>query len=173
MEKTVKEELIYQGKILNLKRHHVVLNNGVSSLREIVEHNGAVAILAEENGKILFVRQYRKAFEDYLLEIPAGKLEKAEIPLDCAKRELEEETGLIAGKFVLMQTIYPSPGFCNEIIYLYKASDFSKGKSNPDEDEELSVEWISKKDVESMVKEGKFNDGKTLIALLSVLAGIS
>ncbi len=93
-EKTLKEELIYKGKILNLKRIEVSLDTGVESVREIVEHKGAVAIVVFEDNKFLFVKQYRKAFEEILLEIPAGKLEDGEDHLDCAKRELEEETGL-------------------------------------------------------------------------------
>lgn len=165
-EKTLKEEFIYKGKILNLKKLQVQLANKVESTREIVEHKGAVAIIVCEEGRFLFVKQYRKAFEEVLLEIPAGKLEVGELPLDCAKRELEEETGYIANSLELLQIIYPSPGFCTEKIYLYKGTDLEKGKINFDEDENLTSEWIEKNKVIQMINEGKINDAKSLIGVI-------
>lgn len=165
-EKTLSEEIIYQGKILKLKKIQVQLNNGLKSTREIVEHNGAVAIIVCENNKFLFVKQYRKAFEEILLEIPAGKLEIGEIPLECARRELEEETGYIADTLELIQIIYPSPGFCTEKIYLFKASDLSLGKINFDEDENIISEWIEKDKLVEMIGEGKIKDAKSLLGVV-------
>lgn len=165
-ETTIKEDIIYQGKILNLKKLHVKLENGVESIREIVEHRGAVAIVVCENDKFLFVKQYRKAFEEILLEIPAGKLEEAEAPLECAKRELEEETGYIADKIELLQIVYPSPGFCTEKIFLYKGTNLRKGKTNFDEDESLISEWIEKEEVLRMIEKGKIKDAKSIIGVV-------
>lgn len=165
-EKTLKEELIYKGKILNLKRIKVSLDTGVESVREIVEHKGAVAIVVFEDNKFLFVKQYRKAFEEILLEIPAGKLEEGEDHLDCAKRELEEETGYIAENMELMQVIYPTPGFCTEKIYLYNASKIKKGNVKFDVDEDLTSEWIEKEKVLGMLSRGEIKDGKTIIGVV-------
>lgn len=165
-EKTIKEEMIYKGKILNLKKINVVLDNGIESTREIVEHKGAVAIIVFENDKFLFVKQYRKAHEEILLEFPAGKLEEGEDPLECAKRELEEETGYKSDNLELIQVIYPSPGFCTEKIYLYKALELSKGEKNFDPDEDLITEWIAKEEVLKMISLGKIKDAKTLIGVV-------
>lgn len=165
-EKTLKEEIIYRGKILNLKKIQVLLDSGIESTREIVEHNGAVAIVICENNKFLFVKQYRKAFEEVLLEIPAGKLEKNEEAVDCARRELEEETGYIANSLKLLQVVYPTPGFCTEKIYLYKGEDLKQGKKNFDQDEDLITEWIEKDKVLKMIKEGKIKDAKTIIGVV-------
>ena len=165
-EKTIKEEMIYKGKILNLKKINVVLDNGIESTREIVEHKGAVTIIVFENDKFLFVKQYRKAHEEILLEFPAGKLEEGEDPLECAKRELEEETGYKSDNLELIQVIYPSPGFCTEKIYLYKALELSKGEKNFDPDEDLITEWIAKEEVLKMISLGKIKDAKTLIGVV-------
>jgi ADP-ribose pyrophosphatase len=165
-EKTLKEELIYKGKILNLKKVDVLLDTGVESVREIVEHKGAVAIVVFKENKFLFVKQYRKAFDEILTEIPAGKLEEAENPYDCALRELEEETGYIAEDMELMQIIYPTPGFCTEKIYLYNASKIKKGNVKFDVDEDLTSEWIEKEEVIKMISNGDIKDGKTIIGVV-------
>ncbi len=165
-EKTLNEEMIYKGKILKLKKIQVQLENGLKSTREIVEHNGAVAIVVCENNKFLFVNQYRKAFEDILLEIPAGKLEEGELPLDCARRELEEETGYIANNLELIQVVYPSPGFCTEKIYLFKGSDLRLGEINFDVDENLTSEWIEKDKIMEMIKKGQIKDAKSIVGVV-------
>ncbi len=165
-EKTLKEELIYKGKILNLKKVDVLLDTGVESVREIVEHKGDVAIVVFKENKFLFVKQYRKAFDEILTEIPAGKLEEAENPYDCALRELEEETGYIAEDMELMQIIYPTPGFCTEKIYLYNASKIKKGNVKFDVDEDLTSEWIEKEEVIKMISNGDIKDGKTIIGVV-------
>jgi ADP-ribose pyrophosphatase len=117
-EKTEKESIIYQGKIIKVKELDIKLPNGLMGKREIVEHPGAVAILTTtKDGKIVLIKQFRKACEEILWEIPAGKLEKGEAPLDCAKRELKEETGYTARNWALLGKFYTSPGFCNELIY--------------------------------------------------------
>lgn len=166
-EKTISNEMIYSGKILNLKKIEVELDNGKSSYREIVEHRGGVAIVAEIDSKILFVKQYRKSIEQDLLEIPAGKIEKDEDPLECAYRELEEETGYKAKELVLINEVYPTPGYSNEKIYVYYAKNLEKGILNPDEDEIIKNISLPLTEVNTMIKTGEINDLKTLYAIFA------
>src|SRR5665647_1488313 len=122
-EKTVSSREIFQGKIVKLRVDTVVLPDSRQSTREVVEHAGAVAIVAlDENRNIIMVRQYRKPVEEVLLEIPAGTLEANEDPLLCAQRELQEETGFTAEHWQKILAYYSAPGFCNERLHLYLAS---------------------------------------------------
>ena len=168
-KETCKEKnYLYKGKILKLRNDTVCLPDGLETKREIVEHKGGSAILVEEKGKILFVKQYRYAYEKELLEIPAGKLDEGEDPIVTARRELEEECGII-GDMEFVREVYPSPGYTNEIIRIYKAKNLSKGKMNLDEEEFLSSVWIDKNQVKEMIKKGEIRDAKTLIALMEIL----
>lgn len=165
-EETVETEMIYNGKVINVKRDKVKIGDDLTSYRELVEHNGGVCILAvNEKREILMVKQYRKPFDEILLELPAGKLEKDEKPEDCAIRELEEETGFKPLKLYHMHTIYPSPGFCNEKLYLYFCNEMVTGKVNPDEDEFVEVETILYEDAVKMIFEGKIKDAKSIVGI--------
>ncbi len=170
MEKTVKKNTIYSGKVVNLRCDEVLLENGKPGKREIVEHPGGAAILCEKEGKIVLVRQYRYAYGEELLEIPAGKLNRGEEPLSAAMREFEEETGLVAGKMTLLFRLYPSPGYTNEIIYIYLAEEVREGKQHLDEDEFLSVVLLPLKEAKKLCEEGKITDSKTLTAILYLCA---
>jgi ADP-ribose pyrophosphatase len=119
IQETLHSEQIFSGKVLKLRVDEVLLSDGRMSSREIVEHNGGVGILAVRDKKIILVRQFRKPIESSLYEIPAGKLEKGEDTLSCAIREMEEETGLVPENIELLLTIYPSPGFSSEKLYIY------------------------------------------------------
>jgi len=166
-EKTLKTDKIFSGKILNLRIDEVELPNGKISTREIVEHSGAVAILPVfENGDILMVKQYRKPVEEVLLEIPAGKLEINENPLECAKRELEEETGYKARNWEYMGYIYTTPGFSNEKIHLYVAENLEKTVQSTDEDEFIEVIRLPESEILEMISQGKIVDSKTICAFL-------
>lgn len=165
IERTVKKNYIYQGRILNLRCDDAVLPDGKPCVREIVEHSGGACVLYVEDGKVLFVRQYRYAYGESLYEIPAGKLEKGEDPMKAAARELEEEAGIKAGRLELMYIDYPSPGYTNEKIYIYRAFDGERVASHLDEDEFLEVEFIPIEKVKEMLKNGEIKDGKTVMAL--------
>ncbi len=165
-EKTLKLDNIYSGKILKLDVETVLLPNNNQAKREIVRHPGAVAILPiSEEGEIYFVKQFRKALNTELIEIPAGKLEKDENPRECALRELQEEIGFTANKLVLLGSFYSSPGFTNEIIYIYKAEGLIKSKLEMDEDEFINVVKYSIEESLEMLAKDTFKDAKTVIAL--------
>ena len=165
IEKTIKKNYIYHGKILSLRNDEAQLFNGEPCKREIVEHSGGACVLFVQENKVLFVRQYRYAYGESVLEIPAGKLNAGEEPKLAAERELREETGVYGAKLTPICTLYPSPGYTNEKIYIYLATGGKTGAQSPDADEFLEVEWIELSRVREMLKKGEFNDAKTIVAL--------
>lgn len=166
-EKTMKSERIYEGKIVNLRIDTVELPGKKYSKREIVEHPGAVGIIPITNdGEIIMVRQFRKSVEKPLLEIPAGKIEINEEPKETALRELFEETGYSSNKMEYIIEFYTSPGFSNEKIYLFLATELEKGNANPKDDEYIKIEKFDIMELVEMVKRGEINDSKTIIAIL-------
>ncbi len=170
-EKTITSEKLFEGRIIDLRIETVEMPDGKTAYRELVDHPGGVGILAlTDDGKIPMVRQYRKPMETVTLEIPAGKLDKEEEPLLCGIRELKEETGYEAKEVISLGYMYPSPGFANEITYVYFAKGLSKGKDNPDEDEFLDVEEFSVAEIEQMILKNEVNDAKTLVAFLKAKA---
>ncbi|HSI67673.1 MAG TPA: NUDIX hydrolase [Planococcus sp. (in: firmicutes)] len=168
-EKTTHSNRIYEGKIINLKVDDVSLPNGKTSKRELIEHPGAVAVIAITPGnKMLMVEQYRKALERSLVEIPAGKLEKGEAPEFTAMRELEEETGYTADKLELIQSFSTSPGFADEVVHMYFAVGLKKSMSQAllDEDEFVELMEVSLEEAEEMVRNQRIYDAKTAFAVL-------
>lgn len=167
-EKTLLNENIYRGKIIEVNLKTVELPNGKEAKREIVNHPGGVAILAyKDKDTILLVEQFRKPLERKLLELPAGKIERGEEPKICGIRELEEETGYKANKFSYLGKIVTSPGFCDEYIYLYKAEDLYKGNTGlQDEDEFINVKELKIDIVKEMIKKGEIIDAKTISAFM-------
>ncbi len=168
-EITLESNYIYQGKILNLKKDKVQLPDGNTSYREIVEHNGGSSILCEMDGKILLVKQFRYAYQSEIWEIPAGKKEVGENPAVTAIRELEEEGGVKAQSVELLYRIYPTPGYTNEIIYIYKAVNPVKTEVRLDKGEFLTGHWLDKETIRNMIKNGEILDAKTLLALNTIL----
>lgn len=168
-EKTIKENYLYNGKILNLKKDEVELPDGKSAVREMVEHSGGSAILCEKDGKILLVKQFRYPYKEVIYEIPAGKLNPGEDPSETAIRELEEEGGVKAERVVKMFDVYPTPAYTNEIIRIYRAEGLKETEIHLDEDEFLSAVWVDKNQIKKMIECGEIKDAKTLIALLAVL----
>jgi ADP-ribose pyrophosphatase len=166
----MKKKKIYEGKILGLSVYDGKIE-GRKVKREMIEHRGAAAMLAfDENNKVILVKQHRFP-HGYVLEIPAGTLEKGEDPLKCAFRELEEETGYRAKKMSSLITYYPSIGYNTEVIHCFLASGLKKiSDLSLDEDEILSVEKIDLKKLLRMIKSGKIQDSKTICAVLTYAA---
>ena len=154
---------VYDGKLID-----VTLERWGDHEREIVEHPGAVAIVAiDRDGMLTLVRQRREAVRTELLELPAGTLEEGEAPLVCAQRELQEETGLTGGTWLDATAFYTTPGFCREQMHLFFAEGLDRGEANPESDEELEVvRWAGD---EIAAKVGEIEDGKTLAGLLLYL----
>ena len=165
-EHKLSSEMKFDGKLIKVT-YDIADVNGKEAWREVVHHPGASAIVAiDEENRIIMEKQFRYALNDYLLEIPAGKLDKGEDPLVCAKRELEEETGIIASEWISLGTIATSPGFCNEVIHLFVAKGLSKGEIHWDEDEYVEVERYTFDELLQRIQEEKIKDSKTLSALL-------
>ena len=165
-ERKLSSEMKFDGKLIKVT-YDIADVNGKEAWREVVHHPGASAVVAiDEDKRIIIEKQFRYALNDYLLEIPAGKLDAGEDPLVCAKRELEEETGIIASEWISLGTIATSPGFCNEVIHLYVAKGLSKGEIHWDEDEYVEVERYTFDELLQRIKEEKIKDSKSLSALL-------
>ena len=166
-EKTINSKNIYEGKVFNITKDDVELSDGYKTIREVVHHSGGVVIVAEKNEQILMVQQFRYPTKEILYELPAGKLDKGnEDILSAAKRELEEETGFIAQNWESLGFIWTSPGFCNEKLYLFKATNLTYKGQHLDEGEILNYISINRDKVFEMVKTGKINDAKTIAALM-------
>lgn len=164
-EKTLKKNYIYQGKILSLRKDDAILFNGEKCIREIVEHSGGACVLFVQDNKVLFVRQYRYAYGESLLELPAGKRNDGEDPKVTALRELNEETGIQADRIELLFTIYPTPAYTTEIIYIYQAFGGKYTQRNLDDGEFVDTVWVPMDKVKEMLKNGEIKDAKTIIAL--------
>lgn len=164
-EKTISSEPIFQGKIISLQVDTVTLPNGGTATREIVKHPGAVGVLALIGDKMIVVEQYRKPLEKSQIEIPAGKLDPGEDPLQAAIRELEEETGYRCASLKHVCSFYTSPGFADEILHLYVAEELTKGEANPDEDEFLEIEAITLEEAQRYIADQKISDAKTILAV--------
>ena len=166
-EKTLSSETIFDGRILHVRRDTVLLPNGHQSTREVVDHPGGVGILAlDDQNRVLIVSQFRYPYEEVLREIPAGKLEYGEDPAEAARRELREEAGAVAGSFQSLGELYPSPGYCGEIIRMYLARELSFGDTDPDEDEFLGLERVPFSQLVEQVLSGEIKDAKTIAAVL-------
>jgi len=166
-EKTRKSEMIYEGKILNLRRDTVEVVGGNTSEREIVEHDGGVALAAiTDEGKMVMIRQYRQAAGRVLLEVPAGRREKGEDPKATAARELKEETGYTASDIKLLTRFFSTCGYSEEIIYIYLCRGLTPGETEFDEHEAIDTVEYELPELYSMVKSGEVEDAKTIIAIL-------
>ena len=169
-EKTLKSEKIYEGAIINLRRDKVTVQGG-TSYREIIEHNGGAVIAAlTEDKKLVMVRQYRKPADKVMLEVPAGKIDPGEKPLEAAVRELKEETGYTAEKVEFLTQFYPSVGYSEEVLYLYLCTGLTPGETNFDENEAIDIEEVELDRLFKMAMSGEIDDAKTLIAILMVKA---
>lgn len=164
-ETTIGTEPIFQGRVISLQVDTVALPNGETAKREIVKHPGAVAVLAIHEGRMIVVEQYRKPLERSLVEIPAGKLEPGEDPLEAAKRELEEETGFRCDTLKPIFSFYTSPGFADEILHVYFAEQLVPGEVRLDEDEFLDIEFLTLEAAQQYIADGRIRDAKTVAAV--------
>ncbi|MBR5451899.1 MAG: NUDIX hydrolase [Clostridia bacterium] len=167
-ETTINSEIIYDGKIIKVIKDTVTLPDGNTAIREVVEHPGGVCVLPiDSNRDVLLVEQFRYPYKEPTLEIPAGKRNsKTEEPLECGMRELSEETGAEAEKFTFLGELYPTPGYCGEIIYMYLATGLKFGKMHTDEDEFLNLKRIPFSKAIDLVMNGEIKDSKTQVAIL-------
>lgn len=166
-EKTLETKEIFDGRVIHVTVDKVELENGKTSSREVVGHPGGVCVAAlTENDELLFVRQFRYPYKEVLLELPAGKLEKGQNPLENGKRELLEETGAIGKEYITLGKLYPSPGYCGEIIHMYFCKIDRYEQQKLDEGEFLNVEKIPLARAVEMVLNNEIPDAKTQTAVL-------
>ena len=164
-EKTLSEELIYKGKIIDLKKQKVTVKNG-TSYREIIEHNGGAVLLAvTDDKKMIMIRQFRKPAEKVMFEVPAGKIDPGEDPIVTAKRELKEETGYTAENIRYLTRFYTSVGYSKEVLYLYLCTGLTPGETDFDENEAIDMELWDIDELYQMVLKGELDDAKTIIAI--------
>ena len=165
-ETVTKRERVFTGRVFAAEVLEVLQSDGNNSFREIVKHNGGAAVLPmDDDMNVYIVRQFRSPFSHVLTEVPAGKLEPDEDPLEAAIRELSEETGLVAEKIISLGEIFPSPGFCSEILYLYLATGLKQGESHPDLGEDLRIQKIPFATLLKMAENNEIHDAKTVVAI--------
>jgi ADP-ribose pyrophosphatase len=163
---TVASHQVHAGRVIQVSTERLRYSNGREYDIDFVRHPGAAAVIAVDAGnRVCVVRQYRHGVEDFLWEIPAGKLDPGEAPDTCARRELHEETGVAAGSWISLGLYIPAPGIFSEVIHLYLARELNIGQSAPDADEELELQWLPLAEALDHVLRGEWNDGKTALGL--------
>ena len=168
-EKTLTSETVFKGRIITVKKDVALLPDGNKASREYITHPGGVCVVPlTDNNEVLMVKQYRYPYSEVVLEIPAGKKDIGEEPFTTGKRELKEETGATAKEYIDLGELYPSPGYCGEIIWMYGAKGLEFGDVSPDEDEFLEVEKVPLEKAVEMILSGKIKDAKTQAAILKI-----
>lgn len=166
-ETTVESRLVFEGRVLNMKVDTVKLPNGKQSTREVVVHPGAIAVVAVTDAdELVLIKQFRYPVGQVIWEIPAGKLEKGEDPLNCAKRELAEETGHGAEQWKHLSTFFTTPGFTDEIMYIYLATGLNTDKQTADDDEFIELQYVPFSEALGMIASGEIKDAKTIAGIL-------
>ncbi len=171
-EPTLSTRLAFEGKLLNVRVDTVSLPRGRTSIREIVEHVPCVCMAPVDAGEVLLVRQYRKAVESSLLEVPAGGMEPGESPEDAVVRELQEETGHTAGTLTHLQSFYMSPGYCTEEMHAFLATDLRPARLDPDFDEDIEVVRVPISEIPALLQSGQVRDAKSITTLLLTLQAL-
>ena len=170
--KVLQSEVVFQGSVFRVTKDRIVNPAGAESVRDVVRHNGSVVILAVDHSKskkdpwVVLERQYRHAAGRALWELPAGKLEPGEEPMDGAQRELEEETGYRARKWKLLHEFWASPGFLGESMRLFLAEGLIAGEAHPEADEQIEFRLVKLSDLLKKIEKGEIQDGKTLVGAL-------
>ncbi|NWF89488.1 MAG: NUDIX hydrolase [Ignavibacteriaceae bacterium] len=162
--KLKKSEILFRGKVFDLQVDELEYNSGNKGIREIAVHpGGAVVVPVKDDGKIVMVNQFRYPFQKFLLEMPAGKLDKNEDPLICATRELEEETGYKAKTIIKLGSICTTPGFCTEVLHIYLAEGLTAGNHNREEGEHgMEVHELTLEEIEKKIVTGEIVDAKSI-----------
>lgn len=167
MARLISHRRVYSGRVLSLDVDEIEEPSGLQATREVVRHSGSVVILAvDEQDRLALVHQYRYPVDDAIWEIPAGRQDPGESPEEGARRELEEEVGARAESLERVLTFYASPGFCDEIMHLFRATGLTLAPARPEPDEHIEARWVSLAEARSMAKRGEVKDAKTLLALL-------
>lgn len=164
-ERTLASSHPWTGRRIRIRVDEVERSDGHRTIREVVEHPGAVAIVAWDGERLAMVRQWRHATGEVLLEIPAGTLEPDEPPLETARRELTEEVGLAAARWETGPRFYTAPGFCDEVMQLYLATDVTESVAAADEDEVLEPSWMTLADAQAAVDDGTIRDAKSIVGI--------
>jgi ADP-ribose pyrophosphatase len=168
MMKLVSSREVYKCSLFRVTEDHAVDPDGFEIQRCIVQHQGSAVMMAVDGrGRILLVRQYRLPARAMMWEIPAGRMDPGETPLQAAKRELEEETGYRARKWKKLLSLYPSPGFLAEKMMVFTATDLIQGEPKPMEDERIRCRWFAPRELERMIRSGRIIDAKTIAAVLA------
>ena len=163
----IASNVFHRGRVIEVSRERLKFSSGREHELDFVRHPGAAAVVpVDAAGRVCLVRQYRHGVADFLWEIPAGKLDRGELPEACAKRELAEETGVTARRWTSLGLYVPAPGIFSEVIHLYLAQELEMGPAAPDADEELELQWMPIEQAIDKVLRGDWNDGKTALALL-------
>jgi len=163
----LESEIIFKGAVFDVERDRLREENGIEIIREVVRHpGGAGALPLFDDGRVALVKQYRHPARRELLEIPAGRIEDGETPEMCAAREMEQETGFRAGRIEKLAEFYTTPGFCEEKLHVYLATDLAPSSQALDHDELVEVVYLPFAEAARMVERGGIEDSKTIIALL-------
>ena len=173
IEEKLESQSVYAGKIINVRVDSIGLSGGRTSTREVVEHRNAVVIIPmDSEDNVILVRQYRYAVGQFLLEAPAGIIELGESPTECAERELQEEIGFFPQSLRPLGGFWSSPGFCDEYMYVFLAENLVESKLDEDYDENIMIEKIPLSRINSLIKIGEIEDGKTIAAMLMANSAI-
>jgi ADP-ribose pyrophosphatase len=165
--KTISSEELIRTPIFYVTMDHALDPDGFEIKRAIVQHPGSAVVMpVDERNRVLLVRQYRLPAGKYLWELPAGRVDEGETPLQAARRELAEETGYRARKFKKIAEFYPSPGFLAEKMTIYMAKELTAGEQTPMEDERIQTAWYSAREIDGLIETGKILDAKTQIGFL-------
>jgi ADP-ribose pyrophosphatase len=165
--RTLKSRRVYDGLVLALDVDEVEEPGGVTGTREVIRHRGSVAALpVHADGSVVLVRQYRHAVADHVWELPAGRLDPDETPETGIRRELVEEVGLVPGSLEKVSTFFTTPGFCDEVMHLFRATRLESVEARPEEDERIVAGRFGLEQALAMIRAGEVREGKTLVALL-------